>query len=154
MQATARFALPAFLPACFLLLAGCGGVKRAPVSGKITIDGKEPGTPGVIITFVGPSGQGVPAEVGTDGAYSASGVEVGKNRVSVTFAGRQEPDLGGKSGTEDEAKALEKKLKGRDIRNPSKASPVPPRYADPVSSKLEFTVEAGDANKFSPDLKK
>ena len=116
----------------FFFLAGCGDLKsRAPVTGKVTIEGKAPGMTGVIISFIGSDNQAVTAEVGSDGSFQASGVLVGENKVSLNYTGTVAPSTttppDGKLSPEQfkaiKDKAEEERTKG--VKE--KVNPVPAR---------------------------
>lgn len=120
--------IPAALAAgLFLLLAGCGGnpaqLETAPVSGRVTLDG-EPVSTGVVI-FTPEQGRAGRAELASDGTYTvgtygrADGAVVGSHRVAVVA---QE---GAETGFVEDAAPVWL---------------VPPHYANPNTSHLEFEV--------------
>lgn len=74
------------LPTAFLLaaLTGCGGDKRADVSGKVTVAGKGPLTGGTI-TFISAADakRAASGVIAADGSYRVAEVPVGECRVTV-----------------------------------------------------------------------
>jgi hypothetical protein len=130
LLAAAAIALPA---------VGCGKAKpaTAPVTGRVLLDGKP--VAGAAVMFE-PVGGGVPARgsTGGDGGFTLStfarddGAIVGQHRVSVSkfvVEGVAANELGLEAAP------------GQQGVQPKAA--VPTRYADPKTSGLEATVEAG-----------
>lgn len=136
-------------------LVGCNGGRRASVTGKVTIEKKEPGVAGVVISFVGGDNQAVTTDVAADGSFTANGVLVGPNKVSLNWNGPAEPaDLVIPDGADD--KTI-KEIKGKieaERNKPRPANPIPERYNDPSKSPLQTVVEAGQVNTFVTNLTK
>jgi hypothetical protein len=131
---------------------GCGGPGQAVVFGKVTYEGKVLNTSGVVISFLGQDGRPVTAEVAPDGSYTASGVPLGKAKVSVYWAAPPGQDL---------ASLL--KPQGFDPKGPPPVvdeqaiaarmqSPIPAHYGDPATSELTFDIGKGH-NSYDVDLK-
>jgi len=138
-----------------LLLPGCSKARRASVSGKITVDNKAPGIKGVTISFVGIDNQAVTAEVAPDGTYTANGVLIGENKVSLNWIDASATDDTPPGPDADEKTVKEYKNKTEASKKPVKGrSPIPDRYNDPAKSPLQVVIEPGEANTFSPNLTK
>jgi hypothetical protein len=159
-----------WLVCSFLLicLTGCAA-RTTEVSGKITFKGKEPNLKGLRISFMGQDGMPITTEVGLDGSYHASGVPVGEVKVAFIHIPPEEPaaapdkpardsvpaDRQGEPMTPEQAKEREKEAEarrqGRERQGPP-ASAIPGRLADPGTSGITTTFEAGKANAFDYDL--
>jgi hypothetical protein len=110
--------------------AGCGGPKRAPVSGRVTYKGNPVKTGRVMFL----STNGVPAagELDGEGRYKLQAA-VGENTVTVESRGlgkplaKQPPDAG---------PGYVKTAPGKLL--------IPERYFSPMNSGLKFTVQGGE----------
>jgi hypothetical protein len=133
-----------------LVAAGCGGdgkLPRAPVSGRVTYNGKP--VAGAAVSFL-PETPGWRAGVGkTDdqgryvlGTYDPDdGAPVGPCKVALSLRGPSKPLKPGLGA----AAAEELMEMGPPL--------IPIRYFDPDKSGLVFTVEKGTDNVFDIDLK-
>jgi hypothetical protein len=132
-----------------LALAGCGGMKLAPVSGVVTLDGVP--YPNAVVSFQPVGGQGNEnpgrgsvAVTDAQGKFTLKydneepGAVVGKHVVRVVtngvFTAAQEG-----TGSDDAAP-----------KN-SKADPIPPEWFDPNNPK-HFDVPAGGTDKANFDI--
>ena len=150
------------LVSAVVLAAGCGRddgrLPTQPVSGKVTLDGKA--LPGAEIWLV-PADSNAQvknakmtvrpaAKSNADGTFAvtsylaADGAPLGEYAVMVVLEGAQ-------AATEEEGEndtPAEKRPKGKGRR----ASPLPPKYSNPATSGLSFTVKDGP-NTLDLDLK-
>jgi hypothetical protein len=119
---------------------GCGNsdqLETAPVSGRVLIDGK-PLTTGTV-AFIPQQGRGARGNIQSDGSFELStyqngdGAVLGTHRATVTAI-----ESGGSSSQPEE----------RDIKYLT-----PARYSIAGESGLVFEVKAGEANKFTLELK-
>jgi hypothetical protein len=115
-------------------LTGCGP-PTADVSGKVTYNGKSLDAEGGHITFVGPDGRQVSAPIAPDGAYRATGVVAGANRVVVYY---QNPESNPTPG-------------GKAPKSTSLLRFLPTKYADQTTSGLTVNVAPGSV--YDVDLK-
>jgi hypothetical protein len=101
----ARVGFP-FLALSFILSAGCGGPRRATVSGKVTLD-SQPLEKGMIVFSVeGSNTMPVAASV-VNGEYEAKDVVMGTNKVVVRLDDAvQEPGEGGRSERKGRAREM------------------------------------------------
>lgn len=95
-----RQLLAVALSALVVASAGCGGDKRATVSGNVTLGGK--GLPGGTITFVSVADDKRVASAGisADGSYKISDAPVGECKVLVDNSHLDPASLKDKAGTE------------------------------------------------------
>lgn len=124
------------LAALIVALAGCGSsyqLETAPVSGRVTLDGKPVGP--CTIVFTPPQGRAASGPVNPDGTFTLStydagdGAIVGTHRVAVFIATSDETD------------------------SPSeKPTLIPEHYATPASSGLVYEVQPGQSNEFHVEL--
>jgi hypothetical protein len=135
----------------FIFLTGCNQEYRAPVSGKVTMEGKLLKDSGLVISFIGKDGLPVTAEIGQDGTYKASGVLVGEVTVLIAW-----------NAPAEKSPAQTTKPTGADLKEPpppekeappAPKSPIPEKYSDPAKSPLK-TVIAREGNTYDVDLKK
>jgi hypothetical protein len=128
-----------------LALLGCGGANQletAPVSGRVTLDGKplERGT----VTFLPERGRVATGEIQTDGTFTLGtyserdGAIVGRHRVAVVVVDQAAA----------EALAAAAPASDTDIVEADAPLPLatPAHYADPGNSGLTFEVKAGESN--------
>jgi hypothetical protein len=131
------------LPPLLLLLAGCGGpYKAAPVSGRVTVNGKPLANAAVLFQPVATAGNNEPGpgSAGTtdaDGRYTLSlvgkgskGAVVGKHKVQITMMA-QETDP-----SDDRPQRVKRLPAGYSGRN----------------TKLEYDVPAGGTDAANFDL--
>jgi hypothetical protein len=139
------------LGVCLLAAAGCGGdYQVAPVSGRVTMDGRP--MPGVYVNFQPVGGAGNPnpgpgsyAVTGADGRFtlklvnpSREGAVVGRHRVTITRQFAEDVRGTEQTGTPDGAPASPLPRLG-------KAAQIPERYN--VKSDLTFDVPRGGTDK-------
>lgn len=137
------------------VLGGCGS-PRASVTGKVTFEGKPLTSKqsGLVVAFSGGDGQPVIAPVAADGNYAATGVMHGMNRISVYWL----PPPGMNPASQRKSDNVQSPQPGHETpavtanTQPIKG-PIPERYADPNTSSLKYTVNAG-SNTYDIDLKK
>jgi hypothetical protein len=110
--------------------AGCGGVKLAPVSGRVTYKGK-PVKSGRVM-FLSTNGVSGTGEFDGDGRYQLKAA-VGENTVMVESRGLGKPLA--KSSPEG-GPGYVKTAPGRLL--------IPERYFSPMNSGLKFTVQGGE----------
>lgn len=136
-------------------LVGCNANRRASVTGKVTIDKKEPGVAGVVISFVGSDNQAVTTDVAPDGSFTANGVLVGANKVSLNWNGpNSAAEMAIPEGADEKTvKTIKDKFEA-ERNKPRPANPIPERYNDPSKSPLQTVVEAGQVNTFVTNLTK
>jgi hypothetical protein len=122
--------------AVVLGLTGCGGGK-ATVQGKVTHRGKALACGTVLL--VGADGVTVAGEIAGDGSYAVAGVTAGPVQVGVVSkpprAGAR-PSRGGPVRTRTDARASP-------AADRSKWFPIPEKYAEPTTSGLGLTLQAG-----------
>src|SRR5262249_46061497 len=117
---------------------GCSNPKTGQVTGKVLLDGRP--LEGGVVTFYS---QGKPVEpyagIGTDGTYTVEKAPVGEVKISVASpsSGRAAGPNQGKMGMGEPAGPP------KDGTTP-KQRKVPPRYNDPASSGLSYTVVEGE----------
>lgn len=121
-----------FFVLCCTILIGCGRpsheLETAPVSGKVTLDGKP--LPQGMVYVISTKGRSAKALIQEDGTFVLStygkgdGVQVGTHAATVAAL------------PADEGDARSKKLR----------VPVPRRYARPATSGLKIEVKAGENN--------
>jgi hypothetical protein len=109
---------------------GCGGIKKAPVSGRVTFRGKAVKSGKVI--FLGPHGYSMGSDLDGDGRYQLQAA-VGENTVTVESRGVGTPvtKLSGPEGGPGYVKTAPGKLL------------IPERYISPTHSGLKFNVQSG-----------
>jgi hypothetical protein len=124
-----------------VIVFGCsnsGQLETAPVSGRVLLDGK-PLTFGVV-TFVPSLGRAAKGDVQADGSFRLGtykgddGAIIGKHKASVIAI---RPSASGGSSAE----------------RTDSVFVLPSSYAIPEESGFEFEVKAGEANKFTLQLK-
>jgi hypothetical protein len=133
------------LPVLAVGLLGCGGGSGATeISGKVTYNGKPLAVSGGKITFRGSDGKDVTAEIGTDGTYKASGVQVGENKVAVSYPNPKFQPGGGKGRVPQD--------KGVDKTGgpPEPPQLIPAEYGHPDTSKLTVKIEKNTV--YNPEL--
>ncbi len=113
------------------LTIGCGSSlpPTGEISGTVTTDGK-PVTAGTV-KFFPEKGDPVVASLGADGTYRATGIPLGKARISietVEFKNLTPPPPG-----------MAKQMSGPR----TKYVPIPAKYEKPESSELSIEVEKG-----------
>lgn len=115
------------------LLVGCGP-STADVNGAVVYKGKP--LPAGTVIFFGEDGRVQRASLSSKGIFTMAGAPTGKVKVAIQVPPPVPQQKGnGKGGNE------EKESKPSDYVNPI---PIPPMYGDPSTSKLEFTIEAGN----------
>jgi hypothetical protein len=108
---------------------GCGGVTKAPVSGRVTYNGN-PVKTGTIL-FLDPDGVAGASDLDGDGRYQLQAA-VGENTVTVESRGEGKPVAkGGPEGGAGYGKMAPGKLL------------IPERYISPMNSGLKFNVRPG-----------
>jgi hypothetical protein len=119
-----------FIACCFAFVSvGCGGGKKATVSGKINYRGKP--LPTGTVTFFGATNQIVGSGAISDGTYKLANVPVGPVKISVTT-----PPV----RMVDPRHPAPKDMPG----SPSGPSvPIPPKYSNPEQSQLSYEVKSG-----------
>ena len=132
-----RAAAPGLL-AIVLVALGCGP-STATVTGTVTFRGRP--LPAGTVVFHGPDGRTGHALI-ADGRYTVEAAPLGPVRISVrAHAGRPAgmPGLNGKvpPAPKEAAAGIEGPPDGKHV-------PIPPRYQDPETSDLTYTVRAGD----------
>ena len=144
------FRLVAWLaPAGLLLLAGCGGGK-GDVTGEVTYNG-EP-LPVGRVTFLSQVGnQEAVAGYVIRGKYTVKGCPAGPVKISVESLRPPEPEQ--LTAAKESAVPMAQGMKGRvqippELKElasgpPVKYVPIPPKYANPESSGLTYTVSRG-----------
>src|SRR5262245_11972318 len=119
-------------------LAGCGGGK-ATVQGKVTHRGKALVSGTVIL--VGADGVAAAGEIAGDGSYAVANVTSGQVQVGVVskppHAGAR-PGRGATARTRTGSHAVPAVAVDR-----SKWFPIPEKYAEPTTSGLGLTLQAG-----------
>jgi hypothetical protein len=117
-------------------LAGCSSNKRLTVPGTVTYKGR-PLPSGIVRFYFGPGGDRMSmATLEPDGSFAATDVPPGPVKVTV------EPD----------PQAAKHRSMGGAADEPApKPVTIPPRYADPATSGLEYTISSG-ANKLEIKL--
>lgn len=148
--------LAALLATGLVIVAGCGDYARSEVHGTITFRGK-PLTDATLI-FLTRDNMTYPTDLKSDGTYQVSGIPQGTVRVSIQqhlpyVAPRPEPKY------QVRAKANVGESKDKDEERIAPASipktvsnPLPPIYADPTKSGLQFELKDSD-QEWSIDLK-
>ena len=126
-----------------LVCVGCSAAKFAPVSGKVTLNGKA--LPNATVTFQPEGKEPGPGSIGTtdaEGKYvlkmatgEAAGAVVGKHKVSIT--------AGGDAGSDSSAPPTPGKA-------PNSPPPLPEEYN--AKTKLTFDVPAGGTTTANFDL--
>ncbi len=122
--------VPGLVLVLLAMQTGCGGVKKAPVSGRVTYNGK-PVKSGHIM-FMSTNGVPGTGELDGDGRYRLQAA-VGENTVTVESRGLGKPLA--KSSPEG-GPGYVKTAPGRLL--------IPERYFSPMNSGLRFTVQQGD----------
>jgi hypothetical protein len=117
------------VPILLGMQAGCGGVRKAPVSGRVTYKGK-PVKTGQIL-FLGPHGYATGSELDGDGHYELQAA-VGENAVTVESRGVGKPVA--RRGPEG-GPGYVKMAPGRLL--------IPERYISPMKSGLKLNVQSG-----------
>src|SRR4051794_5523235 len=121
--------------ACLCLLlpsAGCNE-PRAEVSGKITVQGREPNFKGMEIAFLKAGGGTVKAPVAEDGTYRVTGLSTGIVQVGILYT----PLDGLKEQCHLPKPGVDPMAKGK-VYNP-----IPEPLRDPSTSKLTYAVMPG-----------
>jgi hypothetical protein len=134
MQLVRREAFALVLGLVLALLgmqAGCGGVKKAPVSGQVTYKGKPVRTGQVI--FLTANGFSAVSELDGDGRYHLEAA-VGQNMVTVESRGVGKPLTKGGPG-KGPGSGYTKMVPGKLL--------IPERYISPTNSGLKFNVQEG-----------
>jgi len=121
-----------------LTLAGCPS--KNTVSGTVSYKGKA--LPAGTIAFFGADNKAVSAQINKDGTYTATGVPVGSVKVTVQVPPQQgsggPPQMqGGVPGQAEHAPPV-----GQES-GPKEVVPIPPKYASPQTSDLQFDVHRG-----------
>jgi hypothetical protein len=111
---------------------GCAE-KRVDVSGKVTYNGAPLHKSGGQIIFVGDKGEPVPADIGPDGEYQATGVPAGLNRVVISYA----------NPVARKGKPFPKKGQPASMDPAPAPFLTPSKYATVETSGLSVEVEAG-----------
>lgn len=115
-----------------LSLAGCGGSSLIPVSGTVLVDGKPlTGAAGAVMFVPVKGGTSAAGSLQKDGTFkmatgAAPGLAPGEYQVGVTAMTPTVPKPGS-----SEPEEIPKQL-------------IPPRYADPTSSGLKFTISSAE----------
>jgi hypothetical protein len=124
-----------------LVQAGCGPSVTA-VTGNVTYNGKPINRSGGLISFIGPGGIPITADIDSSGNYRATGVRQGENLVTVSYT---QTAPAGKRPTRI---PLEKEA----AMPPAQSSPflIPEAYALPNTSNLKVVV--GRNTVYSPEL--
>jgi hypothetical protein len=139
----------AMLPGC----SGRGGPELAPVSGKITLEGKP--LAGAHVTFTAKDAPR--AALGTtdaQGLYQLTtfrpndGAVLGKHTVTVTMPAKGTAEMSAAKPDAAYGEAMRQASKGVAPRG----SEIPAKYANPATSELSAEVKKGK-NEFSFDLK-
>jgi hypothetical protein len=132
----------------FALLVGCSGkVNQAPgkVSGRVTYKGTA--VPAGSIAFHVEGKQTIGSPLASDGTYEITDIPIGPAVVTVETQSvnpaTKAPDYGGK-GAKMYAERLAKEGRAAAARE-AKAEyrKIPPNYANPKTSPLHVTLEAG-----------
>jgi hypothetical protein len=140
-----RVGPPWLLCATFLLACGAGCAKpTAEVTGTITIAGKAPNLPNLVIAFLADDGEEVTAPINLDGTYAAMNVPVGELRVG--FMGGL--PKGTPKGRRPTAGADGQIAPPIDLAK----HPIPEPLRAATTSDLKFTAEPGKANAFNYDI--
>jgi hypothetical protein len=117
-----------------LLASGCGG-GTSTITGTVKYLGR-PLTNGQI-SFIGKDGKSASSTIGPDGKYTVTNAPTGSVTVTVlAYQTTGEAKLGSFTG---EAKLGSKAPKTQ----PSMTSAVPPKYNDPATSGLQYTIDSG-----------
>ncbi len=136
---TLRFFGSAALLASILCFSGCGDPKAAPVSGKVTLDGKP--VAGAYVAFEPASGKRVATGLTDEnGQFTLScydqndGAALGLNRVAIV-----KMDEAVETATTEGMDELETELR-LDAPTPASQWLIPQKYASFDTSELTFTV--------------
>jgi hypothetical protein len=143
------------LAAC-ALLGGCGGATTAPVSGRVTYNGK-PVTAGRIM-FYPESGRAAVGQLGPDGRYTLTtlqpgdGALLGSHRVAIEATRVGPGSYQAPRSLEEEVELSRKGAPGGKVLVAGKVEwLVPEKYARPETSGLTATVRSGP-NEINFDL--
>jgi hypothetical protein len=110
-------------------LAGCHSNKPLTITGKVTYKG-QPLSSGIVRFFFGTDHQSM-ATIEPDGSFAATDIPPGPVKVTV------EPD----------PQAAKHRSMGGGANEPApKPVAIPPKYADPKTSGLEYTIKPGTNN--------
>jgi len=126
---------------CVPGLVGCGGSKKASVSGKITYKGEPLGNGTVV--FIGEKSAGGSSPIGADGSYKMRDVPVGPMKITVeTVPSRPAP----KTPNMPKAPNMPEMppMPGQENAAPGKYVKIPDRFKDPAKSGLTYDVTPGD----------
>jgi hypothetical protein len=114
-----------------MLVSGCGP-HYGNVSGKVTYKGKP--LAGGTITFFDSANRSVPANINSDGTFTATKVASGQARVTVSAP--MNINFAGADG------------KGKTVSADAKNAPqLPAKYSDPEKSGITYDVTSGDQTK-------
>jgi hypothetical protein len=134
-----------FFTALAVGVTGCWE-KKVDVTGMVTYNGSPLNKPGGKIVFIGPNETQVVASIGADGAYRATGVLFGPNRVAVFYpnpefkAKKRLPTKGQEPGA---------------FELPDTPFLTPDKYASVTTSDLSIQAARGtvfDANLIGQDI--
>jgi hypothetical protein len=107
-------------------LAGCNANKRLTITGTVTYKGQP--LPSGVVRFYSGADRMSMATVQPDGSFAVTDVPPGAVKVTV------EPD----------PQASKHRSMGGGANEPApKPVPIPPKYADPTTSGLEYTISSG-----------
>jgi hypothetical protein len=146
-------------------LPGCGGSAAGDVTGKVTLNGKAPDLDNLKIIFLGQDGRPVNAPVAKDGTFKATGVPAGKVMVGLAYAPPEAQggyERAGKVRTqtpEEILKGQKGKIDPRMLQpggaeySPAVKNPIPTAARDPRTSKKTISVEAGQENVLTWDVR-
>lgn len=140
-----------------VVFPGCGEGRpdTAPVSGRVLLNG-EP-VPDASVTFIPEGGRSANGVTDAQGQFQLTtfqegdGAILGEHTVTVTPLAGDVPEE-----IPDDYSYTDSGQNGSGKNNGSGQaggpSPIPSRYADPATSNLTFTVEAGGKNEFDVEL--
>jgi hypothetical protein len=140
-------------------LAGCSGeVSKSDVTGKITINNKEPGVEGIQIVFLGSDGTTVAAPVGEAGDFHAVGVSTGEAKLYFSAMTQEEAATAAKIQKGKGPRLIRPDGAGaattkKNVGNYPKSNPIPTALRDPTSSGLTVDIAAGRMNTVNYDIK-
>jgi hypothetical protein len=125
------------IAALAMCLGGCGK-HQFEVTGKVTYNGAPLTKPNGQIVFVGPDGSQVAVPIGQDGAYKATKVTAGLNRVAIYYPNPDYKKSARSKGKPDP--------KSRPADSPMYLTPE--SYATPDTSQLQVEVAKATVSDF------
>ena len=132
-----RFALLFASATSICIVLGCGdtGPPKGDVAGTVTFRGR-PLTSGTVTLFNDETGVGVSSDLDASGTCTFEDVLAGIYGVTIQPPPPPSP---------------EEMAQGAKVK--AKSSPIPKKFANPQTSRLQVTVKEGDENEFSFELK-